>query len=383
MISNPKDSDYDYQLDTKVELLIVDDRPENLLALEAILEHPSLDIVRATSGNEALSLMLKHDFALVLLDVQMPGMDGFETAQLMRGYEKTRHIPIIFVTAINKEQKFVFRGYEAGAVDYLFKPLDPNILKGKVNVFLDLYRQREAKKHLMAELERSNRELQDFAHMTSHDLKAPLRSMRFSVQMLEEDYAERLDGDAREYLQTITTACRRMQVLIDDLLDYARVTTQPRDFDTIDLTDLIEDIRLDLRGQLQDSGATLHLDDLPDVRGDKMQIQRLFQNLISNAIKYRRQDVSPEIRIRADRMDSQNLCHLHVEDNGIGFDAKHAERIFQPFQRLHSHKKYEGSGIGLAICKKIAQHHGGDIAASSVEGQGSQFTVILPMTRAT
>lgn len=362
----------------KVALLIVDDRPENLLSLEAVLEAPDRDIVRAHSGNEALSLMLKHDFALVLLDVQMPGMDGFETAQLMRGLEKTRGVPIIFVSAINKEQTFVFRGYEAGAVDYLFKPVEPHILQGKVNVFLDLYRQREDKKQLLAELERSNQELQDFAHMTSHDLKAPLRSVRFSLQMLREDFAPALAEEGCEYLDTMDRSVKRMQILIDDLLDYAKVANSPHAFGAVDLNQILEDVLVDLHPQLQDADAQVEAATLPTVRGDQTQLTRLLQNLIGNAVKYRRAAVAPRITISvADTTDNQ--AHIAIEDNGMGFDNQHAERIFQPFQRLVPKSKLEGSGIGLAICKKIVTHHGGTIQAVGRPDEGAVFTLCLPL----
>nr|WP_279382583.1 ATP-binding protein [Acanthopleuribacter pedis] len=356
--------------------MIVDDRPENLLSLEAILEAPDREIVRANSGNEALSLMLKHDFALVLLDVQMPGMDGFETAQLMRGLEKTRGVPIIFVSAINKEQTFVFRGYEAGAVDYLFKPIEPHILQGKVNVFLDLYRQREAKKQLLAELERSNQELQDFAHMTSHDLKAPLRSVRFSLQMLREDFEPVLNEEGVEYLDTMDRSVKRMQTLIDDLLDYAKAANSPTAFETLPLNRIIEDVLVDLHGQIQETGATVASDDLPNVRGDGTQLTRLFQNLIGNALKYRRPDEKPHITLKTEHCDDSR-CTVVVTDNGMGFDNQHAERIFLPFQRLVPKGKLEGSGIGLAICKKIVNHHGGTINASGEIGIGATFRVTL------
>lgn len=359
-----------------VAILIVDDRPENLLSLEAILEAPDREIVRANSGNEALSLMLKQDFALVLLDVQMPGMDGFETAQLMRGLEKTRGVPIIFVSAINKEQTFVFRGYEAGAVDYLFKPIEPHILQGKVNVFLDLYRQREAKKQLLVELERSNQELQDFAHMTSHDLKAPLRSVRFSLQMLREDFGESLDEEGNEYLDTMARSVKRMQTLIDDLLDYAKAANSPGAFGSYPLNRIVEDVLVDLHVLIKETGATVDCGELPKVRGDETQLTRLFQNLIGNAIKYRRPEVTPHVTIRL-TAEEGDLCTLTVADNGMGFDNQHAERIFLPFQRLVPKGKLEGSGIGLAICKKIVTHHGGTIRAEGVPGQGAVFTVTL------
>ncbi|HDP99688.1 MAG TPA: response regulator, partial [bacterium] len=210
----------------KANILLVDDKPENLLALETILDDENVELFKANSGNQALALILEHDFALTLLDVQMPNMDGFETAELMRGNKKTRHIPIIFVTAINKEQKYIFKGYEAGAVDYLFKPLEPEILKSKVKVFLDLYNQKKLIKKQALELEHKvtelnaaflelqkkekilhqqaeelaaiNQDLKEFAYIVSHDLKAPLRAISSLVNWLTSDFQDKLDDKGRE-----------------------------------------------------------------------------------------------------------------------------------------------------------------------------------------
>ncbi len=222
-------------LNEKINVLIVDDRPENLLAIESVLDGADLNLVRANSGNEALTRLFEFEFALVLLDVQMPEMDGFETAEMMRSIEKTRQIPIIFVTAISKEKKYVFRGYHAGAVDYLFKPIDSEILKAKVSVFLELYRKRRELEHAnrqlrasQRELKRSNKALQEFAYAASHDLDAPLRHIVSYVQMLIEENNDDLHGEARGYLERIHSSTKRMQTLIRDYWNMPKSPTPPR-----------------------------------------------------------------------------------------------------------------------------------------------------------
>lgn len=387
----------------KIKILLVDDNRNNLVALESILESRDILLYSVTSGSQALELILEHEFALVLLDVQMPDMDGFETAELMRGSERSKHIPIIFITAISKEQKYVFQGYKAGAVDYLFKPIEPEILKSKVDVFLDLYRQKriirqqsidlaqkinelnnalnelQKKEILLKEksndLEKSNKELRDFAFIVSHDLKAPLRGINSLVAWIISDYRGKLDEQGEEYLSLLQSRANHMTNLIEGVLQYSRV-------------DRIDDIRIEtdlniLVSEIIDLlSPPSHIDveivgKLPSIVIERTRITQVFQNLISNAIKYMDK---PHGKISISCTENGEFREFHVADNGPGIDKKYFDKIFQIFQTLTSADKLESTGIGLTIVKKIVEYYGGKVKVSSIVGKGSTFTFTLPKT---
>jgi len=387
----------------KIKILLVDDNRNNLVALESILESRDILLYSVTSGSRALELILEHEFALVLLDVQMPDMDGFETAELMRGSERSKHIPIIFITAISKEQKYVFQGYKAGAVDYLFKPIEPEILKSKVDVFLDLYRQKriirqqsidlaqkinelnnalnelQKKEILLKEksndLEKSNKELRDFAFIVSHDLKAPLRGINSLVAWIISDYRGKLDEQGEEYLSLLQSRANHMTNLIEGVLQYSRV-------------DRIDDIRIEtdlniLVSEIIDLlSPPSHIDveivgKLPSIVIERTRITQVFQNLISNAIKYMDK---PHGKISISCTENGEFREFHVADNGPGIDKKYFDKIFQIFQTLTSADKLESTGIGLTIVKKIVEYYGGKVKVSSIVGKGSTFTFTLPKT---
>jgi signal transduction histidine kinase len=402
---------------SNVTFLLVDDLERNLLALEGLLRREGLDFLKARSGPEALELLLVHDVALAIVDVQMPGMDGFELAELMRGTERTRRVPIIFVTAGGVDTHRPFRGYEIGAVDFLFKPIDPDILRSKAAVFFELYRQRqeisrqrdelsvvaEENTRLLdetrrqaealrrsrdeleirvrertAELERRNRELQEFAFVASHDLSEPLRKIQTFGSLLEAKGSSRLTEVEKDYIARMTGAANRMQELLDALLTYPRLGTRGQEFRPTRLDVAARDAAGDLEVFVREAGARVEIEPLPTVNGDPNQLRQLFQNLIANAVKYGRSEVRPLVRIRGGAQD--RTARLLVEDNGIGFDEEYLDKIFQPFQRLHGKNEYSGTGIGLAVCKKIVERHGGTITARSTPGKGSTFIIELPCT---
>lgn len=359
-----------------VHVLLVDDKPQNLFSLERTLSSPDLILHKANSGNEALSLLLEREYACILLDVQMPGMDGFEVARIIRDDPKVHRLPIIFITAYDQGEFDMLRAYGTGAVDVLFKPLDPMIVRSKVEVFAELYRSRGIIQDQTEQLKAANRELQHLAYSCSHDLKEPLRMVATYVQMLNRKYYDQLDETAREFIGFAVDGSRRMARIIDDMLEYAQTgeaSITPR---AVDTSEVVRRVLHDLGQQISEAQAEVTVEKLPVVSGDETLIRRVFQNLISNAIKYRR-DVPAKVRVSVasapDR--SYDFC---IEDNGLGFDMKYADRIFSMFARLHDRSKTTGSGIGLATCKRILELHGGRIWVDSREGEGSRFYFRLP-----
>ena len=230
---------------------------------------------------------------------------------------------------------------------------------------------------LNAKLEVSNRELQDFAFVASHDLQEPLRKVTAFGDMLKNEYGQTLGETGADYLKRMQSAASRMQTLISDLLQLSRVTTKAQPFTTANLAQVAADVLTDLEVRLSQSGGRVEIADLPTVEADPLQMRQLLQNLIGNAIKYARPEEPPRVRVYAEP-DSRRV-RLCVADNGIGFEEQYVDRIFTPFQRLHERGVYEGTGIGLAICRKIAERHGGSITARSRPGEGSTFIVTLPI----
>lgn len=238
------------------------------------------------------------------------------------------------------------------------------------------------------ELERSNRDLQDFANIASHDMQEPLRKIQIFSDLLQSHYASELDERGVDYLQRMQSAAGRMQYLIDDLLSYSRIATRAQPFTLVDLNEITKDVLLDLDVQIEQTNASIEVDNLPSLEADPIQMNQLIQNLLSNALKFHKADQPPEIKISAQvntrgstsaSSKDGRFCEITIEDKGIGFDEKYAERIFNPFQRLHGRDEYEGSGMGLAICRKIVERHGGVIHAKSEKGKGSSFIVSLPL----
>jgi light-regulated signal transduction histidine kinase (bacteriophytochrome) len=228
-----------------------------------------------------------------------------------------------------------------------------------------------------AELERNTRELQEFVFVASHDLSEPLRKVQTFGSLLKAKNADRLDEQSTDYVSRMTGAANRMQELLDALLRYSRVGSKGQEFRLLRLSDIALDAAGDLEVTIQKIGAHLEIGSLPSLRGDPFQLRQLFQNLLGNSLKYYRSEVKPLIRVYG--QENTGACHIFVEDNGIGFDEKYLEKIFQPFQRLHGRNEYPGQGIGLAICRKIVERHGGTITAKSTPGKGSTFIITLPV----
>ncbi len=260
---------------------------------------------------------------------------------------------------------------------------------------VDLTERKQSEKALreyMAQLERSNQDLEDFAFIASHDLQEPLRKVNAFSTLLLKNYGDLLQREGCDYIKRMQDAAVRMKSMLEDLLEYSRISTRAQPFIDMDLNRIVREVLADLEVSVEQNQAKITLEPLPVIQGDAPQMRQLFQNLLSNALKFHRPGIAPQIRVYAQEAvpfnldpkgQSQPMVQLCVQDNGIGFNEQHIERIFQPFQRLKGRSEYEGSGIGLAICRKIAERHGGYITARSEPEQGSTFIVGLPLTRTT
>lgn len=357
-------------------ILIVDDRKENLLATEKVLKNLQAKIFKANSGNEALSLMLRHKFAAVLLDVQMPEMDGFETAQLMQEYDSMQNTPIIFVTAISKEDKYASRAAGLGAVDYIFKPINADILRSKVKVYLDLYVQREQILKLNAVLRQSNEELERFAYICSHDMQEPVRMMHSYGELLERDCAANLGPDGVKYLKFITGSARHMQKMISDILTFSRIGREAPEIETVQCDEIIREVLGKFETVIAEKNAWVTCNPLPTLKTSNTLIRVLFQNLVGNALKFQDGALAPEIDIRAERKGQ--AWEFTIRDNGIGIDPVFNDKVFAIFQRYHRKEEYPGTGIGLSTCKKFLEIYGGAIWFESTPGRGSVFYFTIP-----
>lgn len=404
--------------DDSVQILIVDDKKENLLSLQLILKDQGYRFVEAMSGKDALRILLKNqDFAIILMDVQMPLMDGFETAEMIRQSDKLKNVPIIFLTANMNTTDYIFKGYQAGAVDYMIKPLSSEILRAKVMVFVELYRKnhvlrlREEEAQVLndnlmkanhdltnqyAEIERfanelkvKNAELDAFAYVSSHDLQEPLRKIQTFTNMILTDGHQVLSEANKYKFEKILYSANRMRALIASLLDFSRNSTAERRFEQVDLNQIIEDLKELFSEHIREKKATIVAEIEGPVNIIPFQFTQLLQNLMANALKFSRPDLPPHITIRNtiisgdqaghDKLHlSKKYAYISVSDNGIGFHPEHGEKIFGIFQKLHDNNTYEGTGIGLAIVKKIVDNHNGIITATGEPMNGARFDIYLP-----
>jgi light-regulated signal transduction histidine kinase (bacteriophytochrome) len=326
---------------------------------------------------------LDTDFALIVLDVQMPETSGFELAQIIKERQKTRDIPIVFVTAHYSEDEHVLSGYSAGAVDYLTKPIKPAILKSKVAVFAELYRKtkalNEANQVLQSrnqELVAVNNELEAFSYTVSHDLRAPLRHVSGFVEALREHSGANLDDEARRYLTKVQDAAGEMGKLIDHLLAFSRMGRAELRLQLVDMNDVLQRARDDLQPEIQGRCIEWQFATLPKVEADAALMRQVWTNLLSNAVKYTRP--RDPARIEVGCGDSPNGEFVFfVRDNGVGFDMKYADKLFGVFQRLHRAHEFEGTGIGLAIVRRIVSRHGGHIWAEGKLDAGTKVSFAL------
>ena len=382
------------------KLLIVDDRPENLLALSRIIAEPGRDIYQASSGEEALSLLLEHDFALAILDVMMPGMDGFELAELMRGTERTRNVPIVFVSAAGRELNYAFKGYETGAVDFLHKPLDVAAVKSKVNVFVALCQQRHEVKRQVEALELSRQELRatqaeleravhmrdDFMSMVAHELRTPLNTLFLEAQLrgmqLDKGNAAFFSPEnLRKMVARDGRQIHSMIRLINDMVDVTRIRSGKlsiRPAET-ELKDLLERVVSDLAHRTEAAGATIVLDAPQAVHGvwDEFRVEQVIVNLLTNALRY-----GGSKPVTLSLFTREGRAHVVVRDQGPGIAEEDIARIFNPFERAGNKEVREGLGLGLYIARQLAESHEGTLEVVSAPGQGAAFELTLPLHRA-
>lgn len=377
-------------MNTDVKFLLVDDLPENLLSLEALLQRDELMLLKARSGDEALELLLQHDVALALIDVQMPGLNGFELAELMRGNERTRRVPIIFVTAGTHTAERRFQGYEAGAVDFIQKPIEPEVLRSKAAIFAELYRQRQMISEQRDLLEAQTRALQladkrknEFIGVLVHELRNPLAALNGGLKTLsrkpDAGKVEQIHGLMHQQMDHIIR-------LVDDLLDVSRITQGKINLvkSDFDLRDAIHSA-LDMTGQAieeRNHAVTVRVPDQPcRVFADKVRLTQCVSNLVNNAAKYTPMGGQIEVALEL----HPRTYRVSVTDNGLGLSAEAAGAIFRMFEQVEEHRNHAhgGLGIGLALVKQLMELHGGDVSVwSDGPGLGSVFTLELPIQAA-
>ncbi len=369
-----------------VHILVVDDDATKRFALRTILAPLDEDVIEASSGADALRPLLRNEFAVVLLDVRVPIMDGFETAQLIRQRPRSELTPLIFVTALDQAETDMARGYNLGAVDFVFAPVVPAILRAKVSVFVELYRAQQELRRYRTQLETLveertialtaiNRELEAFSYSVSHDLRGPLVSFESMSKALLKNYGDRLDQKATASLQGMREASERMTSVFDGLQMLFQLSSGEIRREELDVaamaTQVVEEVRSG------DGQVTTEVEIMPGITatGDRRLVHILLGTLIGNAWKFTRTVATPRITIGSEIVDGE--ARIFVKDNGVGFDMIESHRLFGAFQRLHSQSEFPGAGIGLATARRIVNRHGGRIWGEGAVGEGATFYFVL------
>ncbi len=380
-------------------ILIVDDQPNNLRLLSTTLSNAGYKVKNAISAQMALMGIQATLPELILLDIMMPDLNGYDLCQQLKASPETQNIPVIFLSALDDEDSKL-KAFEFGGVDYITKPFQVQEVLARVKNQLTIVRQQQKLaqqniqlQQLNVELARSNKDLEEFAYIASHDLRSPLQTMKAFAYLLEQKYQGLLDNKADRYITRIVQATNRMEQLIQDLLNYSRVGTNAIQFKQTDCNKVVAEVLINLQAAINISGAVITYDKLPIVRGNATQLEQLFQNLISNGIKFRRPDIPVEVKISVEErkknvsLSSSSIKESEessewvfgIHDNGIGIEPQYFDRIFQVFQRLHTIEEYPGTGIGLAIAKKIVDRHQGEIWLESSLDVGTTFYFTIPV----
>ncbi|QHT66650.1 hybrid sensor histidine kinase/response regulator [Rhodocytophaga rosea] len=397
-----------------IKILLVDDREDNLLSIEAVLGQDKYLYSRANSGRQALKILLKEqDFSLILMDVQMPDLNGFETATMIYDREKLKNIPIIFITAHDYGDENMYKGYKAGAVDYIFKPINADLLKAKVSVFIDLYKKnnqlrlqeqklkainneleervRQRTEELLKknielesknlELNKINYDLDNFVYTASHDLKGPIANLEGLIHMLNRKLKDKITDEELQLFNMIHMSISKFNHTIKDLTEITRVQKDMNEeLEYISFAEITDDIKRDIQKLIDESNAVV----VENFGVDKIMYARknlrsILYNLITNGIKYRSSDREAEITIST--YQEEDFIVLSVQDNGLGLNPNQQSKLFNMFKRLHTH--VEGSGIGLYIVKRIVENSGGRIQVESEPGKGTTFRVYFKKALAT
>jgi two-component system, sensor histidine kinase and response regulator len=370
----------------KVNILIVDDDATKRFALRTILAPLDENVVEASSGADALRQLLRNEFAVLLLDVRMPIMDGFETAQLIRQRPRSELTPIIFVTALDQAETDMGRGYNLGAVDFVFAPVVPAIMRAKVSVFVELYRAQQELRRYRTQLETLveertialtaiNRELEAFSYAVSNDLRGPLLAFDAMSEKLLEESRSQLDEAAVQSLDRMREASKRMTSVFEGLQMLFRLTSGEIKREQVDVSAVAAQTVDELRAQHNNGKVKVDITPAITVDGDRRLVRVLVGNLIDNAWKFSAIRPSPKITVGRESVDGES--RVFVKDNGVGFDMIDSHRLFGAFQRLHSQSDFPGAGIGLATARRIVNRHGGKIWAEGAVGEGATFYFVL------
>jgi len=370
-------------------ILIVDDTAENIFTLRTLLELHAFPTDSAASGEEALKKVLKNSYALIILDVQMPGMDGFEVAEILSGNNATKNIPVIFLSAINVDKKYITKGYLSGGIDYVTKPVDPDILLLRVKTFYRLYEQtrilNETQNNLRKEIEYrklaqqealdASRRKDEFMSIASHELKTPLASMKAYMQLLNRSLDK--DNKVRTYVDRTLTQINKLNTLITDLLDISRIENGKLKFNEnrFNFDELVRDASEMIRQTHPDYNITVRGQAGIVVTGDEARLEQVLLNYLTNAVKYSPEAKEVEIHMRLEK----NMLIVGVKDFGIGIPKESQSEVFRKFYRVEgSEHRFQGLGVGLYICSEIIQRHKGSCWLQSEAGKGSTFFFSIP-----
>jgi two-component system sensor histidine kinase/response regulator len=366
-------------------ILIVDDTPENIISLKKVLEHHNFEVDTASSGEEALKKVLKNEYVLIILDVQMPVMDGFEVAEAISGYSKAKETAIIFLSAVNTESKFITKGYSSGGLDYITKPVDMDILLLKVKTFYRIYEQSrkliEIQKELLNEIEfrkQAERKKDEFISIASHELKTPLTSVKGYMQLLERNLERGDIATVKRHLDKAQIQIEKLNDLIADLLDISKIESGKLKFNKkfFDINVLLDSV-IEIIHQSNPEFKILKKGTVEkEIYADEARIEQVVINFLTNAIKY--SPGTTEVHINLEGLGES--IYLGVRDFGIGIDKEMQKHVFDKFYRVEETAiRFQGLGIGLYISAEIIRRHSGEIGVKSQSGEGSEFYFKIPV----